>query len=185
MRSTELAKFREFRDERSTTGWSDAGDRFEQFAPRRPVIVRLDQFRDRFIQGCDLFVEHLDQLEDAATSDLGCGLWLTITFDRSDAHQLATTCDQRIEFNLFFRTFIGGTRLDLLRKDRQCFGIDAIGLGKSSHRSGEVAHLSGIHHRDGQSGINQLRRQTLFQASRGFHHDQTRSQRQEPFFQRG
>jgi hypothetical protein len=51
-------------------------------------------------------------------------------------------------------------------------GIDPVGLRQATERAGEVAHLPGIDHGDGEAGRRQGRGHRGFEAAGGFEHNE-------------
>jgi len=173
--AVEQSQFREFGQERTDCDCSDAGNGSEDIPFVCPMVVGFEQLGDLFVEGFDLLVEQRDHLLQTLLDDLGGGKFLPVFFGRSEVDQLSASCDELLQFLLFFVVFGDGSGTDVLSEagDHAC--VDPVSFGEDTEAFGEVSDLAGIDDGDQMSRGGEIGDEPLLIPACGFDDDQAGS----------
>lgn len=148
-----------------------------------PIIVRLEERLDHFLDSADFSFESVDDGLDAFSGGFGVGAVPAIGLLSFEVDELPPAHDELLDFDLFFRSFVAGDWLHFFCEESQDAGIDAVGLGHQAQGLGEIAGSLGIDDRDAVTGIGEVGDDLAFKAPGSFEDNETSGRAGEEFFQ--
>jgi len=142
----ELSEFGDLCDEGGGGDASESRDGLNELRFLSPVVIGFDEGFDGGFDLVDLTVEESQDGLDAFPDAFGSNDLESVGLHGPEVDELSASGDELLDFSLFFRSFVGRSRLDLLGEEGQDAGIDAVGLGKQAESLGEISRPFGIDH---------------------------------------
>lgn len=172
LRPVEFAELWKFGDEGGGSLRTDSRHGLEEFKLAFPVIVGFDELANLAIEALNLFLDDVEDCVNTTSHGGGTSLSETIGLGGAEFNDLASTTDEEIKFELFFRGFLERSRLNVMGVSGDDGSIEAIGFGEDTDGLGEVSHGPGVDDGDNMTGVNEGSDEVEFVATRGFEHDQ-------------
>ena len=179
--AVEMAEFGQLGDQGAQRRLADAGDTGQEIGIGLPGRAATDRAVDVLLEFGELGLQQFDMPVDGGENPaLGCPA-AAVALRHHHLDDLAAPRDQLAEG---LRRGVGdrpGRGIDRLGKMGDGRGIDAVGLGQFAGGAREIADLAGIDHRQRQASGGDRARDDGLVAAGGFHDDQPRSERPQPF----